>query len=503
MSELRVLQIEDREDDALLIAHELRRGGFEPRCTRVDTAPDLRGALADGGFDLITSDYAMPRFDGPSALLLVKELTADEVPFIIVSGSMPDLAIGEAMKAGAHDFVSKSDLGRLVPAVQRELKEARARQAARLSEARFHSLTGSLDGLLVSVNRELLIDGVYGRGLLGARPAPEALLGTRLRDFFAGAEQALVEARCERVLAGGTSEAALELTRSHEGGLVHLQLTLSPMLVDELGVVTGLVGYLRDVSEQHELQGHAVAESRMATIGTLAAGIAHEINNPLTALLANLRMLSTDLHRLDAGHLLTRHRLGTMLDVLADANTAAGMVLTIAGDLRTFSRQPEDGATATAIPITDVLESALRMARGRLMPRARVVRAYDDVPLVRGVESSLGQVFLNLLVNAAQAIPEGHAEFHEVRIRVAHDAAAGRVVVSIADTGQGMSEAVKLRLFTPFFTTKPSGLGTGLGLSICRRIVTGLGGDITVESAERQGATFRVSLPVAQVAGAA
>ena len=273
------------------------------------------------------------------------------------------------------------------------------------------------------------------------------------------------------------------------------------MLVDELGAVTGLVGYLRDVSEQYELHGQAVVCDRMATIGTLAAGVAHEINNPLTALLANLHMLGVELRRLGAGHLLTRPKLGNLMDVLDDANTAAGMVLTIAGDMRTFSRQSDDGATP--ISITGVLESALRLARCRLLPRARVVRAYDDVPLVLGVESSLGQVFLNLLVNAAQAIPEGHGEHHEVRIGVGLDAAADRVVVSVADTGHGMSEAVRLRLFTPFFTTKPSGVGTGLGLSICRRIVNGLGGDITVESAERQGATFRVSLPIARAAGAA
>jgi signal transduction histidine kinase len=273
------------------------------------------------------------------------------------------------------------------------------------------------------------------------------------------------------------------------------------MFADEGGAVTGLVGYLRDVSEQRRLQGQVLASDRMATIGTLAAGVAHEINNPLSALLSNLHMLGVDLQRLSAGHMLTPLLMGNLLEVLDDANAAAAMVRTIAADLRTFARQAED--PAMPLSITMVLESALRLARNRLVSRARVVRSYDDVPPVLGVASSLGQVFLNLLVNAAQALPEPHGEPGEIRLEVSHDAAAGRVVVAIADTGHGMSKAVQARLFTPFFTTKPQGVGTGLGLSICRRIVTSLGGDITVESREGEGTTFRVSLPVASAAEAA
>jgi signal transduction histidine kinase len=498
MDELRVLQIEDREDDAFLVAKELRRGGFRPHCTRVETVPELRSALAQGRFDLITSDYGMPRFDAPSALAMVKELSSWDVPFIIVSGTIPDVAVSNALKAGAHDFVSKNDLTRLVPAVRRELEEARSRAARRLAEARFHSLARSLDGMVVSIDRDLVIDGIYGRGLGDGLPLPGALLGTPLRDCFALGERDLVDERCRLVLTGAAAQPALELTRDHEAGPRHLQLTLSPMFGNETGEITGLVAYLRDVSEQRQLQGHIVAADRMATIGTLAAGVAHEINNPLSALLSNLHMLGLDLHRLSAGHMLTPHLLADLLEILDDANAAAALVRTIAGDLRTFSRQTED--PPVPISITDVLESALRLARHRLAPRARVVRVYEEVPRVLGVESSLGQVFLNLFVNAAQAFPERHDDAHEVRVGVSHDAASGRVVVTIRDNGLGMSEAVKQRLFTPFFTTKPMGEGTGLGLSICRRIVTGLGGDIGVDSREGQGATFRVSLPVAAAA---
>jgi signal transduction histidine kinase len=495
MTRLRVLQIEDQEDDALLVASELRRGGFEPQCTRVDTVPELRAVLGRQRFDLITSDYGLPRFDAPSALSVVKELSPDDVPFIIVSGTIPDTAVSSAMKAGAHDFVSKNDLRRLVPAVRRELKEAESRQARRYAEARFQSLARSLDGLVVSMDRDLLIDGCYGRGIPGGPQVPSAFLGTRLSDFFEGSERHAVVAACRRVLAGAAREERLDIDRPHDAGIAHLQITFSPMVAEDGGRVTGLVGYVRDVTAERVASSQRVASDRMATIGTLAAGVAHEINNPLSALLSNLHMLGRDLAHLSAGHVLTPTLLGELTEILDDANTAAGVVRTIAGDLRTFSRQADEAPQP--VSITRVLESALRLARNRIEPRARIVRDYAEAPPVLAVESSLGQVFLNLLVNAAQALPEGHSDFHEVRVKVSVDEAAGRVVVAVSDTGHGMSTAVKERLFTPFFTTKPSGIGTGLGLSICRRIVTGFGGDITVESAEGQGSTFRVSLPIA------
>jgi CheY-like chemotaxis protein len=125
------------------------------------------------------------------------------------------------------------------------------------------------------------------------------------------------------------------------------------------------------------------------------------------------------------------------------------------------------------------------------------VKEYGEHPLVQASESRLGQVFLNLLVNAAQALPEGQAQCNEIRVRTAYDPSSGRVLVEIADTGPGIPPEVRRKLFTPFFTTKPPGVGTGLGLVICQRIVTGLGGEITVASEVGKGTAFRVMLPVA------
>jgi CheY-like chemotaxis protein/two-component sensor histidine kinase len=177
---------------------------------------------------------------------------------------------------------------------------------------------------------------------------------------------------------------------------------------------------------------------------------------------------------------------------LKDALEASQRVESIVRDLRLFSRAEDE--RSSAVEVESVLESTLRLARNEIRHRARLVKDYRAKAKVRCNESRLGQVFLNLLVNAAQAIPEGRATSNEIRLATYQDA-AGRVVVEISDTGSGIPEALRAHLFTPFVTTKPVGVGTGLGLAICQRIVTGFGGEISFESQVGRGTLFRVVLP--------
>ncbi len=251
----------------------------------------------------------------------------------------------------------------------------------------------------------------------------------------------------------------------------------------------------RDVTEQVRAHTQLMVSDRMASIGTLAAGVAHEINNPLAAVTANL-----DLALLEVGELAARLSgaadLRELEDEIRDARTAAEQVRHIVRDLKIFSRAEED--RRGPVDVHAVLESALRMAWNEIRHRARVVKDYGRIPRVMANESRLGQVFLNLIVNAAQAIPEGHADANEIRIATRKEGAAGDfVLVELADTGSGIPAAIRHKLFDPFFTTKPAGVGTGLGLAICHRIITGLGGDISVTSEVGQGTTFRILLPVA------
>lgn len=257
-------------------------------------------------------------------------------------------------------------------------------------------------------------------------------------------------------------------------------------------------------AEARELQEQLVISDRMVSMGTLAAGVAHEINNPLAALIANLDMIAEAIGRSgnnDSGLGVTRDAeidagslAGTLAGPVEDAREAARRIRNIAGDLKVFSRGSDE--RSDAVDLRQVIESSLRMAMSEIRHRARVTQQHGDLPDVAGNESRLGQVFLNLLINAAQAIPEGAADRNEIRITTSYNG-NGRVVTEVSDTGSGMPESVVARIFDPFFTTKPVGVGTGLGLAICQRIVTSMGGDITVQSRVGEGTAFRVYLPPA------
>ncbi|HLM47635.1 MAG TPA: ATP-binding protein, partial [Myxococcaceae bacterium] len=247
------------------------------------------------------------------------------------------------------------------------------------------------------------------------------------------------------------------------------------------------------LQQLQETQAQLRFADRLATVGRLAAGVAHEINNPLAFVLSNLTYLHEELIRDEP---LTPHQRREMLSAVADAYEGAGRVRLIAQELKTLSRQDE--GERSAVDMGAVVHSAVKMASLETRHRAQVVEEYQALPLVMGNPARLGQVFLNLLINAAQAIPPGSPDQH--RIRVAGRADAEHVTVEVSDTGKGIPPEMLERIFDPFFTTKPAGEGTGLGLSISHSIITSLGGTIDVESQVGKGTTFRVTLPLAPAA---
>ncbi len=366
---LRVLLVEDSEDDAMLLCRQLVREGYELVIERVDTAEAMDGALERQPWDIVIADWRMPCFSAPEALELAKSKDLD-LPFIIVSGTMGEEAAVAAMRAGAQDYLSKDRLTRLAPAVARELREAEVRR------------------------------------------------------------------------------------------------------------------------ERRKMQDRLMLSDRMASVGILAAGVGHEINNPLAAIVANLDVAMRDVAELKES-LPDRSELGEVLEELHDARESVERIRDIVRDLRIFSRP--DKEERRPVDVHKLLDSSLRMAWGEIRHRARVTKQYGSVPLVDGNESRLGQVFLNLIVNAAQSIAEGRRDDNEIVLstRLMDD---GRVLVGVEDTGSGIPPEVMKKLFAPFVTTKPIGVGTGLGLSICRRIVTSLGGEITVSSDVGKGTVFRVCL---------
>jgi signal transduction histidine kinase len=244
-----------------------------------------------------------------------------------------------------------------------------------------------------------------------------------------------------------------------------------------------MVGTSLDITERKELHARLAMSERLAALGKLAASVGHEISNPLTYVVLNLRRIDDEL---------ARANLTGIRPLVEQAREGIDRVRGVVSDLQALSRVPEDRLTAVN-PLA-VIEQCLKIADHELSHRARIIRDLAPVPQVSGNESRLVQLFLNLIVNAAQAIPEGDVERHWVRVasRTSDD---GRVVIEIGDSGVGIGPDKIERIFEPFFTTKREGDGIGLGLAIARSIVLSMRGEIGVDSAVGRGTTFRVTLP--------
>jgi signal transduction histidine kinase len=243
-----------------------------------------------------------------------------------------------------------------------------------------------------------------------------------------------------------------------------------------------------EVAERERMQNKLLLADRMVSLGTLAAGVAHEINNPLAYTIANLEYIGESLRELD--------RIPSAVDVpgvraaLKDAVEGAERVRRIVKDMKTLSRV-DDGKMAM-VDVEQALDASVNMAARDLRHKARIVKEYARVGFARANEGQLVQVFVNLLVNASHAIA-GSSSDNEVRIATSLDG-EGRIAIEIADTGSGIPDEVLPRIFDPFFTTKPIGVGTGLGLSICHSLLTGMGGQIEVTSKVGVGTRFRITL---------
>ncbi len=260
----------------------------------------------------------------------------------------------------------------------------------------------------------------------------------------------------------------------------------------DLGGERSVLAFARDITERKAIQARLAEAERLTALGVLSAGVAHEINNPLAYVLLNLEYLRQQLPRLADDPA----RLSDLMVRVRDACHGAERVATIVRDLRTFARG--DDGTRGPVDLREVIEAAINIAGNTLKQSARIVRDYGESPLVDASANRLEQVFLNLLLNAAQALPNGDPERDEIRIRLYGDQL--RAVAEIVDTGPGVPEQVIGRIFEPFFTTKPVGVGTGLGLPICRSILAAHGGTIEVESRANEGATFRIILPASSTA---
>jgi two-component system NtrC family sensor kinase len=315
----------------------------------------------------------------------------------------------------------------------------------------------------------------------------EVLLGKSDYDFVPAHQADIFWQKDEEVFTAGKPNENEEVLTGSEGKTRSIITTKAPFT--GAGGELFLVGVIRDVTESRRLEMQLRLADRMASVGTLAAGVAHEINNPLAYISSNLSFIAEQL----AQEELEPEVRNELKEAVLESLEGAGRVRGIVQDLKFFARADDD--TLGAVDVHRVVQGALRIVRNELQHRARITRALEQVPPARGSEARLGQVVVNLLVNAIQALPTDRpVEQNSLRIATRHQ--GERVYIEVEDNGLGMTPEVQQHIFDPFFTTKPAGVGTGLGLSISNSLVQIMGGWIEVNSTPGRGSTFRLVLPV-------
>jgi PAS domain S-box-containing protein len=418
------------------------------------------------------------------------------VPVIYLTAHADDATIERAKVTQPQGYLLKPvKTGELRSAIELsrhrvalELRAREAEAALRASEARYR--------LIVETAREgICITDAEGRFAYANRRM-EALLGYEpgglLGKHFLEIMDAEAGERAKATHAGrrqGKSEGWECKIQHRDGHDVWVWAESSPILSED--GFQGSLAMVTDVTEQklaqrakEDLRERMIVADRLASIGLLAAGVGHEINNPLTFILANLDIVARGVPR-------EAPRLGRMVD---EIRKGAERIRRVVKGLKTFARV-EEGPRAV-IDVAAIVESSIDVAENEIRHRARIVKEYGPAPPVEADEARLGQALLNLLVNAAHAIPEGHADTNEIRVVTGKDP-EGRAFIEIRDTGRGIPPPARGRVFEPFAMMNDVGAGTGLGLAVCHAIVTSLGGEVTFESEVGKGSAFRVVLPPA------
>ncbi|CAN5196801.1 hypothetical protein BH09MYX1_BH09MYX1_09240 [soil metagenome] len=382
----------------------------------------------------------------------------------------------------------KGDSGRISGVVivfRDQVEERKSELAIEHSRAGLLTIIDNLPiGIFVTRNEKLIYANPAFVELLGY-PTAAAIAGLGPTDFLIAEDAAPRTQPPGKIFSGRVWRA-----RRADGQFVVVET--APLRHIEFDGGPAVLWAVRDLSELRAIQAQLMQADRLASLGMLAAGIAHEINNPLAFTTASLSYLDETMTTI--GSRLSEDERGDITDLLSDARMGATRVRDVVRDLKAFSRSEDE--PNQPVDLLKLLDSSLQLASTEIRHRSKLVRDYGPVPLVSAHEARLGQVFLNLFVNAAQAIPEGRAHENEIRIAT-RTSALGQAVVEISDTGPGISPDALDRIFDPFFTTKPIGVGTGIGLAICRSTIVALGGEIRAVNRPGGGAMFVVSLPPA------
>ena len=509
---IKVLVVEDSDDDAKLAMRMLRQGGFDPTWRRVQEAEALKAAMREERWDAVLSDFRLPGFSGVDALKLFRA-TGLDIPFIFVSGTIGEETAVEAMKAGASDYVMKQNLARLAPVLERELVQAVIRAQHRqaqidleLSRDRYVDLydfapvgylTLSAEGAIAQLN-------LTGADMLGDQR--ERLANTRFSRFVAPEDMERWYQHFLHALHYGDKQ-RLELALERPGGArFHAQLDCMRVAAANAEPMVRVA--MTDISDRkeaeadmHKFEAQLRHVQKMESVGTLAGGIAHDFNNILGAIIGNVALARQEVGE---GH--------AALLPLEEIHKASVRARNLVRQILTFSRrEPQELLTQLLRPI---VEETHQLLRATLPARVEIEISVPDTQLhVQADATQVQQVLMNLCTNAWHALKDGAGRIHiGLEGTTLGEAGAQRLGglpcgayahLWVSDNGVGMDEATRERIFEPFFTTKPVGQGTGLGLSVVHGILSAHHGAIEVDSAPGQGSTFHLYFPAVEHAQAA
>jgi signal transduction histidine kinase/CheY-like chemotaxis protein len=496
---LRILLLEDSIPDAELVQDLLEADHFVCDVTRVQTRAEFLAALEGGGFDLILADYKLPSFDGLSALKLAQSARPD-LPFIFVSGFGEEIAI-EALTSGATDYILKTRLSRLVPSVQRALREARERAERKKAEEALHrsemylaeaeqlSHTGSF-GWNVSTGETYWSDGTYRifECEPTTKPSVQLVIDRTHPDDRTHLQQIIDRA----VMEGGDFIVEHRLLMA-DGSVKYIQ-AVAHCLIGEDPERLVFVGAVSDITERkraeeererlRQLEADLAYMNRVSMMGELTASLAHEIKQPLAAanIAANacMRWLCRDPPD-------EKEACAAASAIVAAVTRAAGIID------RVRSLYGRGAPQREVVDLNEILREMTVLLGDTADRHAISIRSELDPELPRTTADrvQLQQVLMNLMLNGFEAMRETGGELSIASERIEHD----QLLIAVSDSGIGFPVDEAGRIFDAFFTTKPQ--GTGMGLSISRRIIESHGGRLWASPNTARGATFQFTLPSA------
>jgi C4-dicarboxylate-specific signal transduction histidine kinase len=507
ISPLRILYLEDEPKDAELVQATLEAANVASNVTRVETRPEFIDLLERGGFDLILADYTLPSFDGISALKVAKEVCPG-VPFIFVSGTLGEEVAIEALKLGATDYVFKNRLARIVPSVQRALREAEERTERKRAEEALHrndvyfaeaqrlSHTGSFGW---DVAREYIYWSEETFRIFevdsSTKPTVELVLQRTHPEDKVLVSQLIESAFRERKYFDFEHRLLMP-----DGSVKYVRVVGHPSLNHESGNFE-FVGAVTDITERkqaeealrrseqrlRDVQADLAHVSRIITMGELTTSLAHEVNQPIAAAVTDantcLRWLARDQPDLEEARAAASR-------VVKDATRAAEIIK------RVRQLFKKGGPEREFVDVNEITQEILFLLRNEAMQYSISVRTElaADIPRVIGDRVHLQQVLMNLIMNSIDAIKDVDGT-RELCIK-SQKTESGQLLISVTDTGVGLPQQHADQIFDAFFTTKPE--GTGMGLRISRSVIESHGGRLWAVDNPPRGACFCFTLPAGE-----